>query len=419
MNSPVNLLTEPRLHDELQQRTEECFRHIHALIDRQRALEDSLFTGNLGLVVYHYCISLLKDQYIHNRAFALELIEQLVNDLSTPGSTLNSYQYSGGLAGLGAVLQFLVDEKAIDADMDDDFQVIDESIFEHALDQINKGYVEYMHGGAGALLYFNMRNPNEIITHYKEQLVTAILNQVKEDPLGIRIPRGQYVWTKNDDYDLSLSHGLCGVMLILLSVLEKGGIKNAGQINSYLQAATTFMVNLKREIKNETGNYSFFPSYLPVKSTIDEINRLAHWPDSRLAWCYGDLGWVIYFYRFGEYTNNEELLKLAEATGIATTYRKTLEETYSSTSHFCHGHSGLAAVYKHLYMISRRPEYKAACDYWLHNTICALNDELPTGFYKPKNLETSLLEGLAGVNLVLSSFLTDRDLKWQKFMLLS
>lgn len=418
MDYPVNLLPEPPADTELKKSIHEYFQVIHSLINPMQAREDSIFTGNLGLTIYHYCISLLNDQYANNRTVALELIEQLLNNLSTPQSTLNTYQYSGGLSGLGAVLQFLIDEDAIDIDLDEDFQVIDESIYEHALGQINKGYVEYMHGGAGSLFYFNMRTPVNRITHYKEQLVTAILNQAKDDSLGIRLPRGQFVWTTNDDYDLSLSHGLCGVMLILLSVLEKGDTNNCEQIRTYLQDAADFMVKLKRDIRKETGNHSFFPSYLPNKSTMEQLNQISYWPDSRLAWCYGDLGWVLFFYRFGAYTKNSDLLRLAEDVGIATTYRKTIEETHSSSSHFCHGHTGLVAVYKYLYQISGRSEYKAACEFWLYNTVNQLKDELTKEFYKPKFLETSFLEGLAGVNLVLSSFLTGKDLKWQKFMLL-
>jgi hypothetical protein len=401
---------------ELQNRIITSLKSINSIIGLQRASEDSILTGNLGLAIYHYSIPEIissKD----NQLLCTKIPEEVLDRVRGSDSSLKSYHYSNGLSGLGYCMQYLSDQHIATPDLDEELSAIDAFIYEDALSQTGNGSVEYLHGGSGALLYFNMRR-SALSHHYREALVHAIFDQTSKDPLGIRIPTKHFVWAGTEAYDLSLSHGLCGVMHILLSVLEMGKIHDSQRIEAYLTKAAAYIAGLKRAPDKETGRFGFLPPYLEAASTPEQTNNTPHWPNSRLAWCNGDLGWVLFFYRFGKFTGNKNLIALADEIGISTTLRKTPEETNSSSAHFCHGHSGIAYFYKTLFQISGHPAYKSASEFWLNKTLQELPTELANDFYKKDSKETSLLQGLAGISLVLGAFLTNQDLKWQGLFLL-
>ncbi|HEV2478887.1 MAG TPA: lanthionine synthetase LanC family protein [Puia sp.] len=400
---------------ELNQRIGHTISRVHSMIAGRRAPEDGLLTGNLGLAIYHSCIARYTRAPIQDTALLMEDILERVESMQ---STLQTCLYSNGLSGLGAVIQFLIEKDEIDFDLEENFAVIDEFIFEKSLAAIGDGYVEYLHGGGGVLYYFHSRRPESRIVRYQEQLVASILQQVGKDPLGVRIPRGKFHWNKNDDYDLSLAHGLCGVLLVLLAVLEAGNVHNGDQIRAYLEKAAAFVFDLKKPVDRNNGVYAAFPIYLGKENGPGEIARTKSWGPSRLAWCYGDLGWVLFFYRYGRYTRDIRFLELADEIGNYVIPRTTMGETSSSTAHFCHGHAGLAYMYKTLYRVSGKMAYRQAGEFWLKETLETLDLEMEQSFYKEKALETNFLEGLAGINLALASFLEEEDPGWGKFLLL-
>jgi lantibiotic modifying enzyme len=391
---------------------------IHQIIGHQTAPEDSLLTGNLGLCVYHQQVSLFfKDE--ENSGRGIQMIEELLENLNESKSTLKSYHYSNGLAGIGTVLQTLIDDNIIEFDMDEEFQVIDEMIFDNAISQIEKGFVEFFHGGGGALFYFAQRaGNNTTVNGYIDRLVQAILFEISKDPIQVRIPRSPYFWNENNDYDLSLSHGLCGLLLIFLTVLEKTQCESRSLIEDYLARAAIFVLNLKKKPTELNDISNYLPSYLEKEAPIGHFSNRSNWPYSRLAWCYGDLGWVLFFYRYGAYTKDQRFIDAAEEIGLATTRRRHFDQTMSSTSHFCHGHSGLAFFYKKLFLVTGLTAYQEASEYWVTETLTQLEIELSTGYHKEKHMETSFLEGLAGTGLVLASFLSPEELSWPKYFLL-
>jgi len=401
----------------LQTRIVKSLESIDSIVTLQVASEDSIFNGNLGLAIYYYTISEIRNKE-KNLYLAVKTLQETLERVKNFNSSLKSYHYSTGLSGLGACIQYFVDRGIIDYDFHKEFRFIDDFILENALDQINEGTVEYLNGGTGALLYFNMRKCNDLLLHRKEQLLNSIFNQITKDPWGVRLPTRNSVWVETDVYDLSLSHGLCGVMHILLSILKMQNMSKCKLIESYLNKASSFVASLKRMPKKETGNFSCLPSFLEITSTPEQITKTQHWPNSTLAWCYGDLGWVLFFYRFGKFTGNTTLLEFADEIGIYTTSRKTTVETNSSTSHFCHGHSGLAYFYKTLFEITGKIEYRNAADFWINETLRQLEIELRNEVYKHKSKETSFLKGLVGISLVLGSFLPGKDVNWQRFLLL-
>lgn len=395
----------------------EVVKKIEPVIESTILPNDSLFSGNLGLVVYYYCNWKVFriDAYFHK---AIGILEEIMERVKCGNSSLRTFHISIGLSGLGAVLNFLLQEDVIDFNIEEELSIIDEFIIENALYQTNDGYVEYLHGGGGALQYFNMRKATNKIVNNKHKIINSILLQIEKNPLKVHIPRSRFSWTSGNDFDLSLSHGLCGILLILLNIVEANVLGTDARIIDYLQRAAQYVSLLKRPIRMDEGYHSFFPSYISPNLSSDEIHKISNWPDSRLAWCYGDLGWVFFFYKIGRYLGNTAYIDLANEVGIASTIRKTSIETGSTSSHFCHGHSGLAYFYRKLFILNGSQEYKESCEYWLKLTIEQTCKELENKFYQKDSIEGSFLEGLVGINLVLISFVSEENLEWEKFLLL-
>ena len=402
---------------DLRQKTNSILNLLNNKLSCLRADDDSLLSGNLGLTIYHFYLSktLNEDDLALN---SITIIDEIFERIGEQKSSLKTFQYSNGLAGLGSVLQFLVTEGIIEFDLEEDFKVFDEVIYENALKQINGGNVEFLHGGCGALYYFSLRSPSPSLSIYIQKLVLAILKQIKKDPLCYRIPRSKFPWAQNDNYDYGLSHGLCGVVNILLGILENDDIGVNNLIESYLNNVAAHIIRLKRDVDFDKGIFSSFPSYLDKDLSQQTIDKIEYWNNSRLAWCYGDLGWVLFLYRFGIHSKDNAYLKLADEVGLNTTLRKTVGETGSDTSHFCHGHSGLAHMYKKIYDISENPIYKKAYYFWINKTLNELNYEIPKNYYKEIKVEASFLEGPVGISLVLNSFLNEDEIRWGKFFLL-
>ncbi|HET6254606.1 MAG TPA: lanthionine synthetase LanC family protein [Puia sp.] len=405
---------------ELVERIKSKINLTHSIILRDRDPGDGLMTGKLGLAVYQSCVApYVTGGGVRTAGAAGDIVEEILERVENGQSSLQTYFYANGLSGLGAVMQFLIERGEIEFDFEENFSIIDEFIFEKALESIGNGYVEYFYGGSGALYYLLGRQQGSSIVRREEQLVEAIMEQVSMDPLGVRVPRGQYPWHKSDDYDLSLAHGLCGVLLILLDVLQAGRVKNIGGIHSHLQKASTFVRQLKRSPNPSGGIFAALPHTISKDSGLEDLSRTITWGKSRLAWCYGDLGWVLFFYKYGQYVKDTGILKFADELGESTLARKTEEETLSTTAHFCHGHAGLAYMYKTLSRVSGRRMYVEAGEFWLQRTLDQIDLDLDQSVYEKAERESAFLEGLAGINLVLASFLEEEDPGWGRFFLIS
>jgi lantibiotic biosynthesis protein len=392
----------------------------HSIISRSQSSDDGLMTGNLGLAVYQSCVApYLTGSGSQTAGFPGIVVEEILDRVGNGQSSLQTYFYANGLSGLGAVIQFLIERGDIEFDFNENFSTIDEFILEKALESIGNGFVEYLYGGSGALYYLLGRPQASSIVRLEEELVEAILEQVSKDTLGVRVPRGLYPWHKSDDYDLSLAHGLCGVLLILLDVLLAGKVKNTGSIHSYLQKAVTFVRQLKRTPNPSGGAFATLPHLISRDSSAEDLAGTINWGKSRLAWCYGDLGWVLFFYKYGQYVKDSEILKFADELGESTLARKTEEETSSSTAHFCHGHAGLAYMYKVLSRASGRRMYFEAAEFWLQRTLDQLDLDMEQSLYVKADREAAFLEGLVGINLVLASFLEEKDPGWGRFFLIN
>lgn len=374
---------------------------------------DSLFSGNLGLVVYHYnYYNIFKETSSKDKM--LKLLQSILDRVEEGNSTLSNYTLSYGLSGLGMVLKQLIIDGFIDP-KDVDVGNLDELIYEWALERIQNNDSEYMHGAFGAIHYLAENSKTNILSENLEKLIDELTNKAIHDQDG-----GIYFDLFNQfipeypkgSINLSLSHGLSGILLILLNLIDNGLISEkhkdlAREIAKYLEAKIK-EVDFSKKI------------YCHADSVVsDEITERRN---TRLAWCYGDLNQVLVLLRAGQTLKDKNFISLSNKVGLTTTKRKKFEQTYISESQFCHGTAGLVQIYNYLYEQTALDEYLTTKNYWLNQTIESLEVELDTDYYLQKNRNGEMLEGLLGVALVLMSEIgrsVGQKLSWGKIFLLN
>ncbi len=172
---------------------------------------------------------------------------------------------------------------------------------------------------------------------------------------------------------------------------------------------------------------------------IGKLSKDAYFPqtsndieNSRLAWCYGDLGVAIALLEAGQILKESLFINYASdimensckrqipQSGV---YRSTNEKTIDSS--FCHGTSGLSYLYDYYYQKTGKIKAYNQSQYWLNQTIIYFKNQ--NSFYTTKWDEinqqqqwyknSGLLNGLAGIGLVLLSH-CKKNYSWSNCFLL-
>jgi hypothetical protein len=176
------------------------------------------------------------------------------------------------------------------------------------------------------------------------------------------------------------------------------------------------IVAFYREAQNSEG-HSLFPYYV----SGNDPERTS----SRLGWCYGDLVAGYLFYGAGKAIGNPSISAYAMDILTHSTSRLTLQRTEVHDGGICHGSAGLAHIYRRIHRSTGRECFREAADHWLRRTILAADytgGRIAYKSYDPRSrtysVNDSLLEGTAGVGLVLLSALTHDD-SWDHCLMLN
>lgn len=379
---------------------------LNRLISSNTTTKDGLLSGKIGVVLYLFELSKYTQKEIYDSQ-AQEILEDIFIRLYAKESHLNSSgSWSNGIAGLAHVSKYLVDNNFIELDLDDEFEFVDDFLFKIAIEWLNNDATDYLHASVGILHYFIDRLPHAKLSAYAQEIIIKLSSRAIIDEKGLRFNNSILERTE-PEYNLSLSHGLSGVLLILLRAYEKGIEKEI--ITEMVSNGIKFLLNFRQESINDKQNLSTFTSIVTQKD-------FKTFYGNRLAWCYGDLNQVLLLYRAGKALNVSLWTQIAEEVGLATTQRTTKAETAVSDTHFCHGAAGVAQFYRTLYTETNVELYHQAYEFWITQTLSLLEDELKNDFYADK--ECDLLEGLPGIALTLISYLSDQDHHWNKLFLL-
>jgi lantibiotic biosynthesis protein len=147
---------------------------------------------------------------------------------------------------------------------------------------------------------------------------------------------------------------------------------------------------------------------------------------ARSGWCYGDAGVALAILRASEAAGDpawrDDALAIARRAAL-----RPLADTRIRDATLCHGAASLALIYQRLYHATGDPAMHAAARTWtLRIFDYRLTDDAlaaSSGFYQATvdgpAVQRSLLNGAAGIALVLLAAASDVAPDWDRALLLS
>ncbi len=370
--------------------------------------------GISGIALFHfYCGKFLDDNRHTDKGSDIitEAFDRIQNGYSYP-------TFCDGIAGAFWVLELLKEEEFIILEEDIVTPELDDHLFEQMNADMRAGNYDFLHGAMGYGFYFLKRYQYAIDKDSKKrykQYLDSLIFFLKET--AIRDTRG--IWWKSkirmgeekvEGCNLGLSHGISSILNFLSRLAIYPDFY--AEVQPLLKPITDYILGCKHTKSELT---SIFPNWI----TPEQSNNY----NSRLAWCYGDLGIGISLLRAGKILEDHILLQQAVSILKHTTKRRDLEETFIKDGGICHGAFGVMRIYQYVYKETGNTIFKEATTYWATKALEIATHQNGHAGYKMHagdswESEANLLEGTAGIGLSIISYLADFDTKWEEALLI-
>ncbi|AXT51766.1 hypothetical protein D1818_13275 [Aquimarina sp. BL5] len=396
----------------------EKLKEIHHILKENYTNKEHLgvLSGISGISLFQfYYARFIEDEQIADIGVAVisETIQRMNDGYSFPS-------FCTGIAGAGWVLELLNEEEFIDIDNDELLSDLDTYLLESMKSDIKNEYFDFLHGAIGYGYYFFKRYQNTASDSLKQKyaaylhlLIEALKESARTDQRGVFWMYELHKKDKLHGANLSLSHGMASVINFLSRLYTYEEFQES--IKDLLIGAADFMISYKYP---DESNSSLFPSW--VYPEMDEYTN------SRLAWCYGDLGIGISLWRVGKALDNDKYQELAIHILKYAAKRRDAEEARIHDTGLCHGMFGIITIFNHMYIETKEEIFKETADFWMGEALKM--DTYKDGYagYKQwrgdleqwKN-ESNLLEGIAGIGLSIISYLTPSENQWNECLMIS
>lgn len=345
----------------------------------------------------------------------------------------------GGLAGLGWTLEHVSrllenvcttsedlaefnGEERIEQDQDDLNADVDMAILRN-LDHFNSSRCfDLISGLVGFGTYFFERWPRESAAEGIRTVFVRLEELAQASEAGISwysgpelLPEWQRTECPDGYYNLGVAHGIPGI-IHFLSQVSTTTIIEPSRSSRLLEGAVDWLISQQRPREKR----SRFSAWVVPGKEQD---------DSRLAWCYGDLGVLAVLLqvtrlhpksKWKEFTQellNQCLSWPAEQTGIGD-------------APLCHGAVGLAHIFNRIYQSERDTRCRDAALTWYDRTLAMRKPDGGVGGFfaltrpdpqAPMIWESSpaFLDGAVGLALALLAAITPAEPQWDRLLLLS
>lgn len=356
---------------------------------------DSDYYSDLGIEIISHCIAKINDGY------------------SFPS-------YCDGIAGFGWAIQHLSNEGFISVDCDDLLSPFDEFLFSQMELELSNDNLDFLHGAIGYGFYFLKRyqltTNRELKNSYNHYLLVLLKGL---DRLAIQ-QGNQLKWESIFDLEkgdkvanLSLSHGMSSIVNFLSRLLDLNTFQEPSR--KLLKRSITYILSFQSTNKT---SLSLFPSI------IDNHKKLKY--NSRIAWCYGDLGVGVSLLKSSKTLNDSTLEQKAIIILKHSAKRKKNEKTMVMDAGICHGSYGNAQIFGKIYNVHPEEEFKDVSNFWIEDGIKRSVFDNGYAGYKQWNGQQkewqsslTLLEGIAGIGLSIIDYLSDEPNNWDECLLIS
>ena len=280
------------------------------------------------------------------------------------------------------------------------------------LGEMKRGNYDYMHGSLGAALYFLKK---ELTPTILEHIITLI------DQLSTGDDNGKKKWHYHykegqleNSTNLGLSHGIPSILVFLL----KGY-----QLDINPEKAKILIDEIVHYLLDHRQDPITHKTYYPYAVSESDVEAEKN---TRLAWCYGDLGVCCALWQVAQVFHDIQLQDNVLEIMAYTATRKNLKENEVCDAGLCHGTAGIAHIFNRFYQDTHHQVFQEAALFWYEQTLelAAFSDGL-AGYktcaghtHKYENC-TGLLEGIAGIGLALIASVADFEPSWDECLLLS
>jgi lantibiotic biosynthesis protein len=358
-------------------------------------VDGSLSSGAAGLAVFYAELERAAAAPDARVDAKLEHTAELLGSKRLPASLF------AGFSGMAWAAEVVGNMRGSRADVNAD---IDDAVLQ-VLARVDSQHAPYdlIFGLTGLGLYAAARWPRPAAVAALERVVTELSHTAREDEDGV------YWWTPpalllgrqreqypNGGVNLGVAHGVAGVVPLLarasaLGVVGEAALSLAGRAVSWLVA---------HAIESENG--PTVPYFADAQEPVQ----------ARLAWCYGDPGVAAALVAAGHDARVPMWLEVARELALAAAARAA-DSSGVTDAGVCHGSAGLAHLFNRMYQAQREPWLLEAARFWIDQTLERLSaEETPyNGF--------GLLEGAAGVALVLSAAASEIEPCWDRMFLIA
>ncbi|WP_299678327.1 lanthionine synthetase C family protein [uncultured Dokdonia sp.] len=375
--------------------------------------EIGALTGLSGNALFHFYFGNYKNDDRHIEK-GVDIIIELFNRIE---KGYNFPTFCDGIAGACWVLELLKEQGKIELEEDIITEEVDEYLLSEMNDFITDNNFDFMHGAIGIGLYYLKRYQNVTFSKLKfryERYLFVLLEAISAKA----IKSGDTIhWESNiisGDYNaegcnLGLAHGIPSIVVFL----SKLGVYPtfSGITTKLIKPACNYILNNKI---NNSKLSSSFPNWI-IKNEINKSN-------SRLAWCYGDLGVAISILKASQTLKDDNLLNESIKILKKTTKRKDIKESGVKDAGLCHGAFGIMIIYKHFFDQTNILLFKEMSDYWANLSInLATHNDGYAGF-KEYNVtlwksNQKLLGGVSGIGLAILDYLGE-SIKWKEVLII-
>lgn len=387
-----------------------------------RALTVSVEDENEGLLTGCSGVALFYAYYYRltgKRKHLLALHRIILKVIQTMGEKEMSWSHCSGISGIAWCIKHLIDNGFVEEGMDDIFSELDEHLFSFMKEALSSGHYDFLHEGLGVILYFLSKLPDSSAQSYLEEAVTGLEKQAVVNQFGT-------CWKDNFTqkgktlghahvYNLGLAHGVPSVISVLTLLYQKN--ISISRTLPLIKDAIKWMMSTR----NEPGDncLSLYPTIVSTN------NKAIGNKQSRLGWCYGDLGIAVTLWNAGTRLQNEDYKREARKIFDHTQTWRDKENGSIRDACLCHGAMGISHMFRRVYLETGDAAYATTAERWLQEALAmATWKDGPAGF---KNLveqgyqnSYNLLEGIAGIGLGLIAALDkETDPAWDRCLLLS
>jgi lantibiotic modifying enzyme len=346
---------------------------------------------------------------------AWQYLDQAIEAVSTQAMNPSLF---GGFTGVAWAAE-LVDQ-LLDPDAGDRNEAVDDALL-RLLSQANRWPAPHdlVEGVTGLGVYALQRYPCPAAIECLRRVVERLHERAQRDEHGL------YWWTPPAEIheewrkqypkgraDLGVAHGVAGAIALLGGICGVGTEQAAAR--SLLEGAVRWL--LAHSIATEAG--PTFPLWVAP--------GFEPYP-ARCAWCYGDPGIAAALLTAARGAGVPDWEQVAVALACRAAERPASETGVVNAS-FCHGAAGLAHLYNRMYQATGEPTLGRAAAYWLERTLDFYRlardsgDGWVQGRWDQKPWTWTgidLVEGAAGVALVLLAATTSVEPLWDRMFLVS